>query len=135
MTDRDGTTMNAHHAFNPITAAPRDSRMFVQQTLASWGIPELADIAGLLTSELVTNVVCHAATAIEVDVTWSKPILRVEVRDRSFVSPAVRGTTGPEGGYGLRIVAALAQNWGVPERADGKDVWFTMERSLDQLAK
>ena len=124
---RNRMNTNACRKFGPTHAAPRESRRFVQESLVAWSIGELADIAGLLTSELVTNVVRHAVSDVEVDVAWNRPTLRVEVRDRSCDSPALRGATGPDGGYGLRIVAALAQDWGVIEHADGKGVWFTMQ--------
>ena len=35
-------------------------------------------------------------------------------------------TVPDEGGYGLRIVAAFASDWGVERRAGEKVVWFAL---------
>jgi hypothetical protein len=47
-------------------------------------------------------------------------LLRVEVRDAAGGMPH---TGSPSGGHGLRIVAALADDWGVIPRVIGKSVW------------
>jgi anti-sigma regulatory factor (Ser/Thr protein kinase) len=104
------------------------SRAFVRDLLKVWDAEELTEVAELVTSELVANVVRHAVTAVDVNVAWDDPILRIEVWDGSANLPAIRDTPGEEGGYGLRLLAALAREWGVHRVDDGKAVWFTVER-------
>ena len=54
--------------------------------------------------------------------------LRVDVRDAASGMPTV-GPPGPEdiaeseGGRGLQVVAALADDWGVTPKVVGKSVW------------
>jgi anti-sigma regulatory factor (Ser/Thr protein kinase) len=80
----------------------------------------------LVVTELVTNVVRHAATQIHVHAEFEAPNLRVEVRDGSSVLPAVVDLVDEEYGRGLRIVQELATDWGIEQRDDGKAVWFTV---------
>ena len=49
------------------------SRRFVQGALARWQLESLADVAVLLTSELVTNAIVHAQTEVEVTITRDDP--------------------------------------------------------------
>jgi anti-sigma regulatory factor (Ser/Thr protein kinase) len=119
--------------FEPTDSAPALSRRFIREMLQVWHADDLADTAELLTTELVTNVVRHAVGEVGVDLEWADPTLRVEVRDGSSILPAVRDLPGEHGGYGLRLVAALVQEWGVDADGDGKAVWFTLDRNSDQL--
>jgi hypothetical protein len=96
--------------------------------LTLWNADDLTEVAELLTAELVTNVVCHAVTAFDVELSWDEPTLRVEVRDGSTVLPAIGDMPSGEGGRGLRIVSALARQWGARRVGEGKTVWFTVER-------
>ena len=107
----------------------------VRDMLAVWNADELTEVAELLTSELVANAVRHAMTAVDLDVSWDDPTLRVEVRDGSPDLPVIREVPGADGGYGLRIVGALARECGARRLDDdGKSVWFTVRRGdgLDQ---
>jgi anti-sigma regulatory factor (Ser/Thr protein kinase) len=84
--------------------------------------------ACLLTSEIVTNAVRHAAN--------TRPTIRVEaaIRDRrlrlcvtdggaGFVRPAQpRPRGGEDGGFGLFLVEQLACRWGVADST----VWFEL---------
>ncbi|MEU5210432.1 SpoIIE family protein phosphatase [Streptomyces sp. NPDC020742] len=104
---------------------------------------ELIHTAVLLTSELVTNAVMYAGTDIDVTcrIEHGPPPgseagedratvgVVVEVSDR-HPSRGVRGgvdaRTG-EPGYGLQLVSALAESWGVTYRPAVKTVWFRLE--------
>jgi anti-sigma regulatory factor (Ser/Thr protein kinase) len=94
-------------------------------------VESVADVAELLSSELVTNAVVHAHTAVELlaarDDTGG---LRVDVYDRApadHLEPQPRRADPvAEGGRGLAIVASLATSWGVDEAGNGKSVWFTL---------
>ncbi len=128
---------------NPL--APAAARRFVRAALADWtelGVPaaagitdRLADDAVLLVSELVTNAVVHAGTAVEllcrldeVGAGESTDTLVIEVADH-HPSRAVRGEQGtpppgtPEYGRGLHLVATLSDSWGITYRTGTKTVW------------
>ena len=96
--------------------------------LALWNADDLTEVAELLTGELITNVVCHAVTSADVALLWDEPTLRVEIRDGSPVLPAIRDLPSDEHGRGLRIVSALARQWGTRRLGPGKTVWFTVTR-------
>ena len=98
-----------------------------------WRLPDLvADSLEWVVTELVTNAVIHgrATRGSRVAVTYhlDDGLLRVDVRDAASGMPSV-GSSAPEdcdeseGGRGLRIVAALADDWGVTPRVIGKSVW------------
>ncbi|MFJ6750026.1 MULTISPECIES: ATP-binding protein [unclassified Streptomyces] len=104
-------------------------RQELRQLLSRWpgaGSGDLAEIATLLTSELVTNALVHAKGGAVVTATFTDR-LRVEVRD--FVSrrpepraPTVDGTSG----RGLMLVRSLADSWGIRSHGVGKSVWFEL---------
>ncbi|MGH3324928.1 MAG: ATP-binding protein, partial [Streptomyces sp.] len=125
--------------------APSDARTFVSAVLARWGLsgPSVDDTT-LLVSELVTNAVVHAGTAVRLECRQEGAALVVEVADQHPTRAvetvggeddahraAGRGGHGHEGhqGHGLRLVAALADEWGVSYRRDGKTVWFRLRRA------
>ncbi|SCF78160.1 Stage II sporulation protein E (SpoIIE) [Streptomyces sp. Ncost-T10-10d] len=97
-------------------------------------IEGLVDDAVLLVSELVTNAVMYAGTDIDVICRLERnPATRVgvvvEVVDR-HPSRGVRGgvdTRHGEPGYGLQLVNALSESWGVTYRRAEKRVWFRLE--------
>lgn len=89
---------------------------------------EVARVLELLTSELLTNAVVHtgATTPIRVVAEHGEDYVRVAVTDPDTTLPVVRppSATRP-GGNGMRIVAALADRWGVDVHPGvGKTVWF-----------
>jgi anti-sigma regulatory factor (Ser/Thr protein kinase) len=114
-----------------MTLAPERSevgraRRFVVDIATAVGQQSLADVVELLTSELVTNVVLHAAgDAMRINVAWAPPTFRVEVTDDSPVAPQLH-RYGPEAGTGrgLALVDSLASAWGSDPGDDGKSVWF-----------
>ncbi|MFI2199988.1 SpoIIE family protein phosphatase [Streptomyces sp. NPDC020192] len=112
--------------------APGAARALVRTALGQ--VPEvsprLVDDAMAVVSELVTNAVVHAGTDVEVDWrTEETGAFVVEVRDRHPSRPprdSVRGEgsyDAHEHGRGLRLVATLAESWGVTYRAGTKTVW------------
>lgn len=119
--------------------APRQARVFVAGQLERWELQELSDVATLLTSELVTNVVLHAGTppslivavadgSVEIGVGDDDQRLPVAEVGHAFDLPAdpdpllVR-----EGGRGLPLVDRLADEWGATAIGDGKQIWFRLE--------
>ena len=106
--------------------APAQARSVVRRLLALWDADEPRQLAELLTSELVTNAVVHAATEIMLRVEASQSFVRVEVGDTNPEMPRMRPPG--VGGYGLRLVDQLATSWGAqPAGANGKIVWFEID--------
>ncbi len=89
---------------------------------------EPAEIAVLLTSELVTNAVLHARTAAVLTVRCEDGVLRVEVGDGNQLVPVVkRYDRTAVTGRGLQLVSQLAHRWGVDVTPTGKVVWFELD--------
>lgn len=109
------------------TASAAVARRFVRATLRDWRRTDLEDVALLLVSELVTNVVLHARTPGEVVVALHRTGLRVEVHDRSDRLPVPKDY-GPDAGTGrgLRLLGALSSSWGAEPTGAGKVVWFEL---------
>lgn len=85
--------------------------------------------AEIVVRELVTNVIDHvggeARIALELAVTDGR--VRIAVVDGSAVRPVVRQIAGTSPrGRGMRLVAAIADRWGVDERGAGK-VWVELD--------
>jgi len=107
--------------------SPARARSIIRKALSMWDSDDEIRLTELLTSELVTNAVRHAATEIMLRVEVDTRTVRVEVSDTGAEMPVV--ADAPDiGGYGLRIVDQLAARWGVdPIPNDGKTVWFEVD--------
>jgi len=110
-------------------ASPGRARTFVAEVLESWALPGLIDAATLLTSELVTNGVRHAGTAMKIEVSRiDERTVRVGVTDHARdveVRPRIADDDA-EGGRGLFLVEQLASGWGSVASEAGKTVWFEL---------
>jgi anti-sigma regulatory factor (Ser/Thr protein kinase) len=107
-----------------------ESRTFVSTALRRWGLEELVMDAELLTSELVTNALVHARTEVQVAVAVADGVAEIGVTDGAPGVPEQRISSYPsEGGRGLRLVDAVAQEWGVANVGSGKQVWFRLDVS------
>jgi anti-sigma regulatory factor (Ser/Thr protein kinase) len=90
-----------------------------------------ADVAVLLTSEIVTNAVVHSnsrraggtVTVVVIEISGG---LRVEVADdgSDLSTPVVKGDVYASDGHGLYLVQALADQWGYVREEAGTTVWF-----------
>lgn len=111
--------------FEPEANAPRAARRFVEDVLRDWGHDGLAvNDARLLVSELVTNAVLHTRSPFSVSVASGPSKLRLAVHDRTTALPMPgERPSDARTGRGLRIVAAVADDWGVATTSDGKTVW------------
>ena len=89
---------------------------------------------GLLVSELVTNAVRHANLAsgdvILLVIELADSTLRVEVHDPGggFIPSAPSPDPARPSGWGLYLVAELADRWGV-DSDDQTLVWFELDRA------
>ncbi len=105
------------------------ARRYVQSQIED-APQEIAEAVAVMTSELVTNSIRHAASDFEVRVDRRGGSIRVEVTDRGGSGlPTVMSPdpTSPSG-RGLFIVEQLSDSWGVAPSADStaKTVWFTL---------
>lgn len=105
-----------------------NARRFARDVLLDWGLGPLIEPVELALSELVTNSVLHARTAVGVCVSRRDGRVRVEVTDRSTVVPRQREhPLDAATGRGLQILDVLADAWGVvQDPAGGKLVWFEL---------
>ena len=128
-----GTPRTATLTLPPEPESAGRARRFLRARLDGNGHDDLVDAATLLVSEIVTNVVLHAPTWLEVRVSSTDTGVRVDVLDGSAVAPAHRDYDGyASTGHGLSLVAYLAADYGVDLLDDGKSVWFTLETTADQ---
>lgn len=110
------------------------ARLSVAATLRAWGLEDLVDDARLITSELATNVIRHAARSgpdpeqpgcfrLKVE-RLSDDLVRISTFDRSRTVPrAIRASETAESGRGMAVVEALSCRWGVITKPWGKGVW------------
>jgi anti-sigma regulatory factor (Ser/Thr protein kinase) len=107
-------------------------RRFVRETIEQWGFVDVAEDVVLIASELITNAVLHARTDLEVAVRQVQGRVRIEVADKSSNLPRVRQHSVESGtGRGLRLVAAMASDWGAETRRDGKVVWVELTTRIE----
>ena len=112
-------------------SGPREvgrARRVLARALERWGVDgECADVAVLLTSELVTNAIRHGAAPVRVRAGIGSGGLRVEVDDeaRGAVSPRQAAPTDLDG-RGLHLVESLSDRWGWGSARRGKRVWFEL---------
>lgn len=116
--------MSNQDTFEPDPHSARAVRSFVAEALPAEQDRE--DIV-LAASELATNVIRHAHTPFTVRVMDDDRWVRLEVWDASSVIPAVRELS--EGKRGLRMIEALADDWGIEPTDEGKVVWARFDVS------
>jgi hypothetical protein len=91
--------------------------------------PDTRDAMLLLTSELVTNAVLHARTRLEVGITVAHDAILVTVHDLDLIGPERPVCQTREGGWGLGLVTALAEESALEPHAEGgKTAWFRLPR-------
>ncbi|MEW2519626.1 ATP-binding protein [Actinacidiphila alni] len=114
------------------------ARRLLVRSLDSWGLAHLADAAGLVVSELVTNSVRHArephGRLIGTRFERLQGAVRIEVHDANSDRPEPReADSDAESGRGLFLVNALTGgSWGVSAREGvGKQVWAVVGSDAD----
>jgi serine/threonine-protein kinase RsbW len=114
-----------------VTGGPEAGAAARQALVADDGLPtSVRDDVLLLLTELVTNAVRHAGVgpeqAIRVELLSHRQLVRVEVTDRGRRFARIRPRSGRDesGGWGLFLVDAVADRWGVASAEIGTCVWF-----------
>ncbi|MDX6221014.1 MAG: hypothetical protein QOD91_68, partial [Frankiales bacterium] len=117
-------------------ASAARARRFLDDVFLGWGMADVGDrhdTAVLLVSELVTNAVRHAGTALRLRVL--RPAvgrIRIEVTDHAphGTLDSRLSSEAAEGGRGLYLVETLAVAWGsaaLGGAAGGKTVWIELD--------
>jgi len=84
------------------------SRAKTGQALADWGLGEVADLAELIVSELLTNALQHGAAPVQLRLGLGNGVLRVEVHDCGSGRPTRRTPSAEdERGRGLSLLHTL----------------------------
>jgi anti-sigma regulatory factor (Ser/Thr protein kinase) len=103
------------------------ARAMVRTVLELWDCDDPEGAGALLTSELVTNALRHAAgvLALQIELSLLEGVVRVSVEDSAPARPMVQARSrDATGGRGLQLVEALAAQWGSTPTDRGKAVWF-----------
>lgn len=91
---------------------------------------QATEVVQLLGTEVVTNALIHAPTEatseISVTARLNPPLMDVEVTGEGEFRRDHGGGRGT-GGYGLALVEALSESWGIRRRDSGITVWFTVD--------
>jgi anti-sigma regulatory factor (Ser/Thr protein kinase) len=127
--------MSARQCRIPLMAdltAAAAARSVVEDAIRTWRVPVDAEVAILLTSELVTNAVTHgtptAGTFVLLTIVCDATGLRVDVHDGSGDLPVLDSApTEAETGRGLLLVTSLSAEWGFYATPAGKAVYFALE--------
>ena len=118
-----------HLHLDPVPRLVAAARRFVLEHAPDL-LPDTQDALVLLTSELVTNAVLHARTAIDLGITICEDSVVVTVHDLDLARPEQSPYGHREGGWGLGLVSALAVQSSMDTHPDGgKTAWFRLPRS------
>ncbi|HEX4091375.1 MAG TPA: ATP-binding protein [Trebonia sp.] len=132
----------------PKLSAVAAARAEVEAAICAWCVAVDSDVAVLLTSELVTNAVTHAAAgrngkptrrggaaeAVLLVIAADDAGLRVDVHDGSGDLPVLAdcpAEADAETGRGLLLVTSLSSEWGFHRTPGGKVVYFTLQAQAD----
>ncbi|WP_410590074.1 ATP-binding protein [Amycolatopsis sp. lyj-23] len=103
-------------------------REFVTAKLAEWDVPELAEDARLIATELAENVLRHTASEPKLRLDLRGGVCTVAVADQDTRPAMLLERLSPfEPGMGLKLVAQIARTWGCSRSwAGGKVVWAVL---------
>lgn len=128
-----------------LTATPASvgmARRKVRELLDLWNVgPDTCDNALLVTSELVTNALTHAASERVVSrlyLSAGRLYIEVEDENRGRTLPARRRPEPDEQcGRGLLLVGVLTSDWGVRDAPDGSGrvVWAELPAEQAELSE
>jgi len=113
-------------ALEPTAESVRASRDLVRRTLGSVD-SELAEVAAILTDEVVANAIRHGRPPIALRVRGNDELVVIAVADCGPGLPVMRcADRTAENGRGLMILDAFSDDWGVVSLREGKQVWFRL---------
>jgi len=128
-----GIMLEQQATFAPELASTPAARRFLRDVLERSGHDRWAQDGELALSEVLTNAVLHANTAVTVTVRVADDGVEVEVLDHNPSLPAARGYgTTATTGRGMGLVAALTSACGVRPVGGGKVVWFRVDDEQDE---
>jgi anti-anti-sigma factor len=114
----------------PDQDAPAFARSFVDQTCGQWRVPgEVTEALRLISTELVSNVILHAGTPMQLILRRSRRYIHVAVIDEEPRPAVLRRPESPQSpsGRGLMFVDAFSAAWGcTPTASGGKSTWATL---------
>jgi anti-sigma regulatory factor (Ser/Thr protein kinase) len=119
-----------HHVserFGRATSEVVRARRFVAEALAGWGLDAEREALELAVSELVSNAIEHGRGRVEVRLDAGDDEVRLSVTDEGGGEPVMRQPPpgpGEIGGWGLRFVDELADDWGAVSRPGRTEVWL-----------
>ena len=124
-------TNAVHHTASvvvpPLASAVGLSLLWVEGQIGEWDVaPDVVWVAVMGVSELVTNVLLHAATDARVTLDLSPARLLVTVADTGTRGAPVRMSGDPTAtrGRGLGLLSELAHSCGIERNVSGSTVWF-----------
>ncbi len=113
----------------PEPGSVRQARTWVTRVLRQAGMDEHAEIAALVVSELVTNVVVHTDSPADLRLVVGLRGPRIEVCDDDEQLPRRREADADlTNGRGLGLIEAVCPSWGISKRDPGKCVWAELTR-------
>ena len=111
----------------PLTSSVPRARRWIAERLDSWDLPGGRDELLLAVSEMVSNAILHARSAVGVTLSIADGVLEVDVSDADPSLPEHRAAEmHDQRGRGLHLLDALSDSWGVGPRLTGKTVWFQL---------
>lgn len=112
------------------SGSSRIARQVARDVCDDWQVPaEPSTAIEVIVSELVTNAVLHARSALELRLMRLAGHVRIEVSDGSTRVPPMRTAPPPptvEHGRGLLVVRAAADDVGADVYDHGKTMWATV---------
>ena len=115
----------------PHPSACAEARHAVRDLCQDTSLDHISRDAELLTSELVSNAVRHAVSAVTLRAVHEGAALTVTVGDDGpdpgdLHAGSLTANPESENGRGLLLVDALAEGWGSSQQEAGRHVWFRL---------
>ena len=108
-----------------VATSASEARKILRDALSGAESDDAVDAAQVAISEIVTNALVHAGTAMRLRVLLQGSGLRVELSDGSPHLPHRRDYSSVAAtGRGLHMVAEMVDRWGAYPDGRGKVVWF-----------
>jgi anti-sigma regulatory factor (Ser/Thr protein kinase) len=131
--------LQTHLELAALPSAVSCARGHVRLVACEWGLPDLAETAELLASELITNAVqasdrlrmradVAAVPVVRLLLVSDKSSLVIHVWDGNDEMPVRRvAAIDEESGRGLMLVESLGSDWGAYRKTTGKTVWVKID--------